>query len=153
MACHFAAGANCWLHRNGAIPLTVLESRVALQVFAAELWRAPKPPSQSLCLELGLGLPRNAPLGRWWEAVDLVLFVDGAHDGQQWRMGAFWERANWGPVIGCSGSMCDWLVVGGSTSAGMGGMVGVEISKCKSHPSTQQHYDAIHETCQAHVWT
>ena len=71
--------------------MAVLESLVALQIVAAEPWRAPVARIQTMCMELGL--QRDAPvlLGWWWEGPGLVLFVDGAHDGPSWRMGGFSE--------------------------------------------------------------
>ena len=74
---------------GGGTPLAVLESLVALQAFAAELWSAPEPSFQTLCRELGLGCRGGVDMGRWWEGPGLVLFVDGAHDGPGWRMGGF----------------------------------------------------------------
>ena len=71
--------------------LCKLESLVALQTVAAEPWRAPVAPIQTMCMELGLQRATPVLLGRWWEGPGLLLFVDGTHDGPSWRMGGFSE--------------------------------------------------------------
>ena len=64
---------------------------VVLQTMSAERWRAPMAGVQTLCLELGLHRTEQMLLGRSWEGLGLVLFVDRAHDGPSWRMGGFSE--------------------------------------------------------------
>ena len=83
LACHFAAGAYCWLNgaQVGHTPEVVLDSMVVLQAMSAEPWRAPVAGVQTLCLELGLHKTDQMLLRRWWEGLGQVLFVDGAHDG------------------------------------------------------------------------
>ena len=83
VACLGTARAHCWL--NGKVH----RYTPVLQVLLVEPWCAPLPEAQALCLHLGLGLGRGALLGRWWEGPGLLLFVDGTHDGQHWRMGGF----------------------------------------------------------------
>ena len=93
MACPFAAGAFCWVNeqRVGHTPVAVLESLVVLQTVAAKPSRALVARVQTMCLELGLHRFDPVLLGIWWEGPGLVLFVDGAHDGSSWRIGAFSE--------------------------------------------------------------
>ena len=72
---------------------------MALQTVAAEPWRAPVAPTQTMYMELGLQRATPVLLGRWWEGPRLVLFVDAAHYGPWWRMGGFSEVLGVGSYI------------------------------------------------------
>ena len=84
----------------GHTPLAVLESLVVLRVLDAEPWCAPGADVQTLCLELGLNRDGQTLVGKWWEGLGLVLFVDGAHDGPFWRMGGFSKHIGFKLAIG-----------------------------------------------------
>ena len=101
LACPFVVGAYCWLNGDmgGHTLVAVLGSLVVLQVMAANPWCAPTAGVQTLCLELGLHTDEQAPTGKWWEGLGVILFVDGAHDGPLGGMGGFSEFVGVGSEV------------------------------------------------------